>query len=160
MHRIALAAAALPTALLFGATAWADPITPQSDTPCAPGLSGVMTWPQNDALPLVCADAPGGRQWQRVTTPQPPNDRWLSTGPAVTLHGEGQRNPNVESGNWTATPQDPAGRCRAEQRVVVSPGVLGTPTVSESAPGQPLSFQVPPRLFTIILSGNCLWAHG
>jgi len=86
VHRIALAAAALPTALLFGATAWADPITPQSDTPCAPDLSGVMTWPQNDALPLVCADAPGGRQWQRVTTPQPPNDRWLSTGPAVTLH--------------------------------------------------------------------------
>jgi hypothetical protein len=160
VHLIALTAAALPAALLLSPTAWADPVAPHSDTSCASDLSGVMTWPQNDTMPLVCADQPGGHQWETVTTPQPPNDRWLSTGPAVTLHGEGQRNPNVESGDWTATPQDPAGRCRAEQQVVVSPGVLGAPAVSESAPGEPLSFQVLPRLFTITLSGDCLWARG
>jgi hypothetical protein len=77
----------------------------------------------------------------------------------MTLHGEGLRNPNVASGAWIATPQDAKSTCRADQRVVVGPGVVGQPQVTESREGQPLSFQVLPRLFSIEMSGYCLWAR-
>jgi hypothetical protein len=81
----------------------------------------------------------------------------LSFGPAMTLHGDGLRNPSVQSGNWTATPQDPDSRCRAEQQSVVSPGVISLPQVSEGKAGQTLSLQIVPRLFSIAMSGYCLW---
>jgi hypothetical protein len=74
------------------------------DTTRRADLSGVMTWPQGAKMPLVCAD----QQWRTVTNPLP-NDRWLSFGPPMLLHGEGMRNPSVKSGDWTATPQDPVG---------------------------------------------------
>jgi hypothetical protein len=114
-----------------------------------------MTWSADAAMPLVCVD----ERWQAVTSPQPPNDRWLSVGPAITLHGQGMRNPNVASGEWTATPQEPGSQCRAEQQTVVSPGVLSPPQVSEGKTGQPLSLQLPVRLFSIELSGYCLWTR-
>ena len=82
-----------------------------------------MTWPPDAKMQLVCVNG----QWQTVTSPPPPNDRWLSFGPAMTLHGEGLRNPTVASGKWTATPQDPGSKCRAEQETVVSPGVVSQP---------------------------------
>ena len=137
------------------ALAWADPEAPQPGTACSVDMSDVMTWPSDARMPLVCANG----QWQTVTSPQPPNDRWLSYGPAMTLHGQGMRNPSVESGNWTATPQDPGSQCRAEQETVVSPGVLSQPQVSEGKPGQPLSLQLLPRLFSIQMSGYCLWTR-
>ena len=56
----------------------------------------------------------------------------------MTLHGEGRRNPNVGSGDWTATPQDSTSRCRAEQSTVVSPGVVSPPQTAEGPAGQPL----------------------
>jgi hypothetical protein len=112
-----------------------------------------MTWLPDAKMPLECLND----QWQAVTTPQPPNDKWLSFGPTMTLHGEGMRNPSVQSGNWTATPQDPNSQCRAEQQSVVSPGVVSQPQVSEGKAGQPLSFQMVPRLFSIAMSGYCLW---
>jgi hypothetical protein len=118
-------------------------------------MAKVMTWPANATMPLVCHNG----QWQAVTSPQPPNDRWLSVGPAMTLHGEGQRNPSVASGDWTAAPQDANSTCRAEQRAVLEPGVTGPPQVTESPKGQPLSFQVVPRLFSIEMSGYCLWTR-
>jgi hypothetical protein len=133
----------------------ADPEVPQPGTACSPDLTEAMTWPQDDKSPLVCLD----KQWQAVTTPQPPNDRWLSFGPPLTLHGEGQRNPNVASGDWLATPQDANSGCRAEQRAVLEPGVVGPPQVTESQKGQPLSFQVVPRLFSIEMRGYCLWTR-
>jgi hypothetical protein len=77
----------------------------------------------------------------------------------MTLHGEGLRNPSVASGNWTATPQDPTSRCRAEQQTVVGPGVLSAPQVSEADAGQSLSLQLPPRLFSIEMTGYCLWTR-
>jgi len=137
------------------ALAWADPEAPQPGTACSVDMSDMMTWPSDARMPLVCANG----QWQTVTSPQPPNDRWLSYGPAMTLHGQGMRNPSVESGNWTATPQDPGSQCRAEQETVVSPGVLSQPQVSEGKPGQPLSLQLLPRLFSIQMSGYCLWTR-
>jgi hypothetical protein len=114
-----------------------------------------MTWPVNAPLPLICHDG----QWQAVTTPTPPNDQWLSVGPTMTLHGEGLRNPNVASGQWIATPLEPASQCRAEQQTVVSPGVKSAPQVSEGAPGKPLSLQLLPRLFSVELNGYCLWTR-
>jgi hypothetical protein len=148
MTMLAAALGAVPVAS-------ADPPAPQAGTPCSSELSGVMTWPTDATMPLVCID----EQWQAVTSPQPPNDRWLSVGPTLTLHGEGMRNPNVASGEWTATPQEPGSQCRAEQRTVVSPGVTSPPQVSEDKPGQQLSLHLPPRLFTIELSGYCLWTR-
>ena len=151
----ALAIVSLTAVLWSSAVALADPAVPQPDTPCASNLSEVMTQPLDAKMPLVCRS----NQWQPVTTPQPPNDQWLSYGPAMTLHGEGLRNPSIRSGNWTATPQDSSSHCRAEQQAVLGPGVVGPPQVAESPEGQPLSFQVVPRLFSIKMSGYCLWTR-
>ena len=151
----AITVASLTAALWSPTVATADPVSPQPDTPCASNLSDVMTWPPGAKMPLVCR----AQQWQLVATPQPPNDRWLSFGPPIMLHGEGLRNPDVASGNWTATPQDSSSQCRAEQQAVVGPGVVGASQVSEGKPGQPLSFQVLSRLFSIEMSGYCLWTR-
>jgi hypothetical protein len=147
--------AALAMLLWPPAVASADPVLPHPGNPCAPELSGTMTWPSDAEVPLECLD----NQWQSVTTPQPPNDRWLSFGPAMRLHGQGMRNPNVAAGAWTATPQDAGAQCRAEQRAVVSAGEVGPPVVAESPKGQPLSFQLLPQLFSIEMSGYCLWTR-
>ncbi|HKP42919.1 hypothetical protein [Mycobacterium sp.] len=155
MHAKAFVIGTLAVALPLAPIASADPVVPQEDAPCTADLAGVMTWPQGAKMPLVCAN----RQWQEVTTPQPPSDRWLSFDPPMLLHGEGMRNPSVKSGDWTATPQDPNAQCRAEQQTVVGPGVLGAPQVAEGKPGQPLEVQLLPRLFSIQLSGYCEWAR-
>jgi hypothetical protein len=149
----AIAIVVVAVALPLAPDASADPVVPQPDTPCASELSGVMTWRQGAKMPLVCLEG----HWQDVTTPQPPNDRWLSVGPPMVLHGEGMRNPSVKSGEWTATPQDPNTQCRAEQQTVAGPGVLNAPEVAESKPGEPLDVQLLPRLFSIQLSGFCEW---
>jgi hypothetical protein len=151
----AVAVTTLALILSTPAVAWAGPDVPQPGTPCSSELSGVMTWPAGDNSPLECLN----NQWQAITSPQPPNDRWLSFGPPITLHGQGMRNPNVASGDWTAVPQNANSGCRAEQRAVLEPGVTAPPQVAESPQGQPLSFQVVPRLFSIEMSGYCLWTR-
>jgi hypothetical protein len=153
--RRTVASAVAALALLFStpAVACADPAVPQPDIPCSPDFSDAMTLLPDEKVPVVCMDG----QWQNVTVPQPPSDRWLSYGPDMTLHGEGRRNPSVRSGKWTATPQDSNSQCRAEQSAVVSAGVVGPPQISEGKPGQPLEFQVVPRMFDLQLSGYCLW---
>src|SRR5260370_35290287 len=147
--------ATLALLLSTPAVASADPVLPQSGTPCSSDLSGAMTWLPDEKSPLECLN----NQWQAMTSPQPPNDRWLSFGPAMTLHGEGLRNPNVASGTWTAKPQDANSSCRAEQRAVLGPGEVGQSQVAESPKGQPLSFQVVPQLFSIQMSGYCMWTR-
>lgn len=155
MHAKPFAICALVVALPLAPVAAADPPVPQTDTACSTALAGVMTWPQGAKMPLVCID----QQWQAVTTPQPPSDRWLSVGPPMLLHGEGMRNPSVQSGDWTATPQEPNTKCRAEQQAVAGPGVLGPSQTAEGKAGQPLELQLQPRLFTIQMSGYCLWTR-
>ncbi len=137
------------------AIAAADPVVPQANTPCPPDAAGAATMPADANMPLVCA----GGSWQAVTTPQPPNDRWLSIGPPILLNGDGRQNPDVESGDWTATPRDADTRCRAEQVVVLGPGVLAAPEVTEGGAGQPLDVTFQPRLFKLTLSGDCLWSR-
>lgn len=148
-------AAALAALLSTAALASADPTVPQPSTQCSSELSDAMTWPPDDTSPLVCLNG----QWQSLTTPQPPNDRWLSYGPPMTLHGEGLRNPNVAPGDWTAMPLDSTSICRAEQRAVLGPGEVGPPQTSEAQPGQQLSLQFVPQLFSVQLSGYCLWTR-
>jgi hypothetical protein len=155
MRRMALAIVVLTVAIGALPVAAADPPALHDGVACTADLSGVMTWQAAAMVRLVCADG----RWQTVTSPQPPNDRWLSVGPAITLHGEGMRNPDVASGQWTAVPQEPGSQCRAVQQAVVSPGVKSAPQVSEGQPGQQLSLQLQPRLFSVDLSGYCLWTH-
>ncbi|WP_101951804.1 hypothetical protein [Mycobacterium sp. 3519A] len=153
MRRMTIAAAVVSAAVATAPVAPADPSAPLDGTPCASDLADVMTWPADAQMPLLCTDG----RWQTVTSPPPPNDRWLSFGPTMTLHGQGLRNPSVTSGDWTATPLDANGRCRAEQRAVVEAGVVGPPQTAESEPGQPLSFHMLPQLYSIEMSGHCLW---
>lgn len=108
------------------------------------------------------ADAPSvcrGGAWQPVTVPQPPADRWVSSQAPLLLHGQGMRNPDMVAGTWTATPRDPSARCRAQLRDVVGPGELSAPATVEGQPGQPVRVEVAPRMFTVELSGNCVWTR-
>lgn len=158
MLRWAGVMAATAAALLSApALATADPVAPQPGTSCGANLSDAMTWPLDGTAPLVCAGRPAGYQWTTVDSPYPVSDRWVSFGPPMKLHGEGLRNASIQSGDWTATPLDPDARCGAEQ-IAVIPGVgAGPPHDSEGEPGQPLSLQVVPKLFSIEMTGDCLW---
>jgi hypothetical protein len=75
----------------------------------------------------------------------------------LELRGQGRRNPEIMSGDWIGYPQDSGSRCSAEQAAVVSAGVVGPPQTSMGEPGQPLQFEVLPVVFTIKLTGYCLW---
>ncbi|MEO3761088.1 hypothetical protein ABGB19_22755 [Mycobacterium sp. B14F4] len=133
----------------------ADPGPAQASDACTAERAGVMTWLPGATMPSVCQNF----AWQPQTTPQPPADRWLSTGPPLKLHGQGQRNPNLAAGNWVGTPQDSSSVCRAQHQVVVSPGELSAAHTDEGQPGQPLAVELPPRTFTIELAGYCLWVR-
>src|SRR4051812_44161803 len=135
MLRALVIATTLVVAPMAGSgTALADP-----GAPCTADLAGAMTWPTGDAAPLVC----GAGGWTAVDDPYPISDRWLSVGPALTLHGEGRRNPQLESGDWTATALDTQTVCSATQLAVIpgSPAV-GPPRVDRGAPGGSLRLPV------------------
>ena len=132
----------------------ADPVAPQPNTSCTAGLKDAMTWPAGDKTPLAC----DGINWEPVTDPYPISDKWLSYGPVMTLHGEGRRNPTLESGDWTATPLTPESSCGATQFAVISGSpTIGPPQTSQGESGQSLTLAVVPRLFTIEMTGDCLW---
>jgi hypothetical protein len=157
-QRFYLVSAVLAVALAGApATAQADPPAPDLDGACATELADVMTLLPDGQTYAVCGQSGTGYVWSAVQTPFDPNDSWLSYGPPITLHGQGMRNPNLSSGRWTATPRDPLAVCRAEQKSVVEAGVLGAPEVSQAQPGQPLTLRLPSTLFSVELSGNCLW---
>jgi hypothetical protein len=158
MHHARWAAAAFVATLFSPAIASASPVVPGANSPCASNFVGAMTWLPNDKMPMECVDQLGsGPRWQPVTSPYPISDRWVTYGLAMKLHGEGLRNASIKSGDWTATPQDADTKCRAEQLTVVNAGVVSQPQVDEGGPGQPLSFRVLPQLFSITMSGYCLW---
>jgi hypothetical protein len=134
--------------------AGADPVAPRADSSCAADLDGAMTWPTGAKAPLACT---AGR-WRSVTDPYPTSDRWFSYGPAMALHGQGRPNPNLLSGDWTATPLSPEASCAATQ-LAVMPGspTVGAPRVDHGAAGQPLLLEVVPVLYSIEMTGDCLW---
>ena len=153
----AIVVAVAVTSLSIPAFASADPVVPQPGTACAANLVDAMTWLPDDNTPLQCVGQPAGNQWETVATPYPVSDRWVSYGPPMKLHGEGLRNAVIRSGEWTATPLTSDGQCGADQLAVI-PGVgVGPSQISKGEPGQPLSLQVVPKLFSIEMSGSCLW---
>lgn len=156
--RVVLCAAAAAGVALTSAVAGADAPVPAVGSPCPAELAQAMTLLDDGRTYMRCE--PGvGYAWAEVQTPFDPQDAWLSYGPPITLHGQGMRNPNLSSGRWTATPQDPETICRAVQTTVVEAGVLATPVVSEGEQGQPLALEMLPKLFYAELSGDCLWVR-
>ncbi|MBO0681273.1 hypothetical protein JRC04_27740 [Mycolicibacterium sp. S2-37] len=133
----------------------AQPAEPEPGVSCDAAVDGALTL-LADGTAVQCS---GGR-WVVHPGPYPSGDRWLSTDAGLTLHGQGRRNPEMLSGPWTAYPQEPGTRCRAEQAAVVRAGEVGPPQVAEGEPGQPLRFAVVPVMFSIELSGHCLWQAG
>ncbi|KUH80504.1 MULTISPECIES: hypothetical protein [unclassified Mycobacterium] len=148
-----LALIGILVALASAPVACAEPGAPPGSGSCTADLEGAMTRMPDADGPSVCR----GGAWQPVTTPQPPADRWVSFGSPLKLHGQGMRNPDMVSGKWTATPQNSAAQCRVQQQEVVIPGQLSAPATAVGEPGQRLQFEVPPRMFLIELSGDCLW---
>lgn len=153
----------IAAAALFGAPACAhaqppqpQQVTPQPDAPCSENLAGTMAR-LADGKNLACTGQGDGFRWTMSTTPYPLSDRWLTYGPELQLHGQGMRNPEIMSGRWTGYPQEPDAVCRAEQVAVLGPGKVSPPESVTGEPGKPLEFGVSPTLFTIKLSGSCLW---
>ncbi len=166
-HRLATAAAACGAAVLAvcHATACAhaqppQPVPPAPDAPCSDTFAGAMARLADGKTNLVCSDQGGGYQWSQHNYPYPLSDRWLTYGPVLTLHGQGMRNPEMLSGDWTGDPQDRNSVCNAEQVTVLGPGHVSPPETVTGEPGRTLEFNVSPTMFTIALSGNCLWQKG
>jgi hypothetical protein len=157
MRRTTAAAYAIGAgALALGvpAVGQAQPAGPTPGSPCGTerALSQLV-----DGTPVQCS---GGR-WASYGDPYPSSDLWVSTADTgLQLHGQGMRNPEMLSGPWTGSPLQPGAQCRAEQTAVVSAGEVGEPQVAEGQPGQPLRFEVLPVMFTIELTGDCLWQAG
>ncbi|CAN5370645.1 hypothetical protein BH09ACT7_BH09ACT7_30530 [soil metagenome] len=151
--------AALVAAALLAApgVAHADLVVPQLDAPCSENLGGALTQLPDGKTYLECNNSSGRYQWSEFTSPYPSSDRWFTYGPAVKLHGQGLRNPQILSGKWTAYPQEAGTLCAADQASVVSAGEVGPTQTSTGEPGEPLALEVLPVVFSITLSGNCLW---
>jgi hypothetical protein len=153
---VAVALVMTPVALAH-AEPNADPAPPAVGTGCPAELADAMTLLPDRTTYVACRQVGLGYTWTAVQTPFAPNNTWWTYGPAITLHGQGMRNPNLSSGRWTATPTNPDTTCRATQTTVVEAGVLAPPVVSEGEQGKPLALEMLPRLFYAELAGDCLW---
>lgn len=153
------ASLAVAAVLVTGAVAHADTPVPQAGAPCSEDLVDAMTQLPGGSDFLVCQGQPDGSYaWAAVGVPFEPSDKWLSYGSGITLHGQGFRNPNLSSGRWTATALGSDTVCGAEQVTVVSAGVLAPQQNSRGEPGEPLSVEMLPKLFTVTMTGDCLWS--
>lgn len=159
LNRAGVPAAIVALLLAAPGIAAADTTAPQAGAGCPGDQAGVMTQLPNGSDYLVCLPGADGATWSAVATPFDPHDRWLSYGPPIILHGQGFRNPNLTSGQWTATPLEPTTSCSAEQVTVVGAGVLAPPQRSDGQPGVALSVELLPKLFTVALAGDCLWSR-
>ena len=140
------------------AVAHADVEPPVLGAACSAELADAMTVLPDQTTYAVCQQVGLGYAWAApAELPFAPSDKWFSYGPAITLHGQGMRNPNLASGQWTATPQHPDAICRAKETTVVGAGVLAEPQVFEAEQGATLTLQMLPKLFYAELSGDCLW---
>lgn len=150
----------LAAVLVSPAVAHADTLVPQAGGPCSHSQADAMTQLPGGSDFLVCQGQPdGSHAWAPAAVPFDPADKWFSYGAGIILHGQGFRNPNLSSGSWTGSPLDPATVCAAEQVTVVSSGVLAAPQYSQGEPGQPLSVELLPKLFTVTMTGDCLWSR-
>jgi hypothetical protein len=157
-YRIAVVGLVVVGAVLVPVSAQADVAAPAVGSTCPAEIADTMTLLPDQSTYVRCQQAGLGYAWAPVQTPFDPNDTWLSYGPAITLHGQGMRNPNLSSGQWTATPQDPETTCQATQTTVVEAGVLAEPQIVAGEQGQPVDVEMLPKLFYVDLAGNCLWS--
>lgn len=155
MRALAASAAALAAGAAFAAPAAAqvEPVAPQPGSACGSELADALTRTADRLTVLRCS----GGSWQPLDDPYPHSDRWVSYGDGLTLHGEAQRNRELDSGDWLATPLEPGTRCAAAQTAIADTGSLGPPKVSTGEPGSPLAVEIAPLLFTVDLSGYCRW---
>lgn len=156
-----LTAVAVVLATAMAPLCSADPVAPQQDQLCPPTADEATTMPTTPApvsganTPLQCRQG----RWQPVALPAEPSDRWWSTGPAIALHGQGMRNPNLMSGTWSGTPLASGNQCHVTQRVVVSAGVVSAPAATDGAPDETIHFDVAPTASSVEFSGYCLWTR-
>ena len=156
MKRMSVGAAVVGIAVAAAPVAGAVPV-PQPGASCAPAAAGAMTQLPDRMTFLECRNQGGEFRWLSPDSPYPNSDRWLTYGPRLTLHGEGQRNREIDSGDWVAYPQAADSRCEAAQLDNTAAGERTPPQVSKGEPGNPLSLRVLPMLFTVELRGHCLW---
>lgn len=153
-----VAASAVAVAFAAPPVASAQSGPPQPDQPCADTLAGALVRLPDGRSLLQCRNQPAaGLRWQPFLGDYPTSDRWLTYGPELKLTGQGQRNPEIMSGDWVAVPQDSDAECGATQTSVVSAGKLSPAEQSTGKPGEPLQFELPATLFTVTLTGNCQW---
>ena len=131
----------------------ADTTAAQPDSPCPDGFEGALTGTGTERPLLICT----GGTWQQLHDPYPSSDRWLTTGPELIVHGQGRRNPEAKAGSWTGLPQTAEAHCRVDSVDVVGAGRTSAPQTFTAGAGQPLHFEVSDHLFTVALSGFCLW---
>jgi hypothetical protein len=139
------------------AVATAKPAAPEPSTPCAASLIGALTQLPDLTTLLRCDE---GATWRVFADPYPNSKRWFTYGPPLTLHGEGQQNREIDSGNWVGVPQDPASACSARPVAIADTGGLDLPQESTGEAGRPLLVRLQPLLFTVELTGYCLWQEG
>jgi hypothetical protein len=158
MKRMSVGAAVVAIAIAVAAApiAGAAPV-PQPGAPCSQAVAGSMTQLPDFMTFLQCRQQGGESRWQSPDSPYPKSDRWLSYGPALTLHGEGQRNREIDSGGWTGYPQADDSHCEAAQLDNTAAGERTPPQIAVGEAGQPLTLQLLPMLFTVELRGYCLW---
>lgn len=160
MRQRAFGAAAVVSAVVLTAPpgASAQPAVPQAGAPCSEAVADALTQLPDFMTVLQCRIQRGGEfRWQTFDSPYPKSDRWLTYGPKLTLHGEGQPNREIDSGDWIGNPQAPDTQCKAAQLDNTAAGERTPPQVSTGEPGQPLKLRVLPMLFTVELQGYCLW---
>jgi hypothetical protein len=159
MKRMSVGAAVVAIAIAVAAApfAGAAPV-PQPGASCSQAVANAMTQLPDLMTFLQCRGLEDGEfRWQSPDSPYPHSDRWLSYGPALTLHGEGQRNREIDSGEWAGYPQADDSRCEAAQLDNAAEGERTPPQVAAGGGGQPLRVALLPMLFTVELRGYCLW---
>jgi hypothetical protein len=161
MKRIAVGLAAVAAAagpLAAAPLAAAAPATPQAGAACTQAVGNALAQLPDLMTVLQCRDQGNGEyRWQLFDSPFPHGDRWLTYGPVLTLHGEGQPNREIDSGAWVGYPQSPDSRCMAAQLDNTAAGDRTPPQVATGEPGKPLKLRIVPLLFTVELQGDCLW---
>ena len=156
MKRMSVGAAVVGIAVVAAPVAGAVPV-PQPGASCSQAVADAMTQLPDLMTFLQCRQQDGESRWQSPDSPYPKSDRWLTYGPALTLHGEGQRNREIDSGQWTGYPQADDSRCEAAQLDNTAAGERTPPQIAVGQGGQPLTLQLLPMLFTVELRGYCLW---
>lgn len=132
------------------------PNPPAVGAACGGDLDGALTAIGDAKHLLECS----GATWQPFLDPYPSSDRWLTIGPELVLHGQGRRNPEVHGGTWTAAPLTADTTCSVEIVDVAGAGRTGPPQTLTAEPGQPLTLEVSPHMFSVRLTGYCLWQKG